>query len=88
MSSEITIKELVGITGKTKSHISQLIKRGVLPPGRKDGRYVYLPRVEAILILRSHVENKLWKPRKSKKVVPAPGSVATGALAPDWSKLL
>lgn len=94
MGSEITASELALYTGKSKSHISQLVKRGILPAGRKEGRFTYFPRVESILILRAHVENKLWKPRKprAKKIMEGafvqiePAIQAT--LAPDWSKLL
>lgn len=65
--SQITISDLAELTGKSKSHISHLVRRGILPAPVKEGRFKYLPRVECILIMGAHVEDTLWKPRPSRK---------------------
>lgn len=96
MSSEITASELCKLTGKTKSHVSHLVKRGILPAGRREGKFVYYPRVESILILHGHEANKYWKPRKSKGrscvVLGEPSTIEVSdydnVARPDWSKLL
>lgn len=59
---EITLTELSKDYGLTVSHLCQLIKRGILPEGRKDGRCTYLPESAAREVLGNHEPGAFWKP--------------------------
>lgn len=63
---EITITELADESGLSVSHIGQLINRGVLPKGRKEGKLRYLPYERSIMIIGIHTKNKHW-PKTFKK---------------------
>jgi hypothetical protein len=58
---EITMSDLARKTGLSVPHICMLIKRGVCPPGRKDGKTVYLPLFESELAL-------MGRKRRGKRV--------------------
>lgn len=64
--SDIAMKELAQASGLSLSHLNKLIKRGILPEGRKEGRTRYLPRVEALLTLASHKENEHWPKARTR----------------------
>jgi len=66
MLVEITLTDLALLTGLSVSHLQQLIRRGILPEGRKgtgaDYRYRYMPKAECLRIIREHsAKNKHWK---------------------------
>ncbi len=66
--SLISITELSKQTGIEASHISHLIRRGILPQGKKEGRFTFLPEAEAKLILATHAPGEHWvKGRKRVK---------------------
>ncbi len=70
MSGEISINDLAAESGRTATCITQLVKRGILPPGRKDGKVRLLPRVESLLILTSQKPGEHWvknRPRPGKR---------------------
>ncbi len=75
MTGEISIQALVeelAQEGKiyTVTNVTQLIKRGHLPRGRKVGTERLLPYVESKLILTSHQPGKHWvenRPRPGKR---------------------
>lgn len=61
MPAEITISELSAETGFSVSHLTHLVRRGILPEGRKEGKSRYLPFVESKLILLAHKPDEHWK---------------------------
>ena len=70
MSGEISVQELAKETGYTVTNIAQLINRGYLPTGRKDGTTRLLPYVESKLILSAHKPGTHWvkdRPRPGKR---------------------
>lgn len=81
---ELTITELSKMTGFTVNHLTQLVRRGVLPPGRKEGQARLLPYNETMQVLVGHEPKKDWGKRKAKKRKTS----AKGVTEPDWSKLL
>lgn len=58
--NEISISELADETGFTVTHLGQLVRRGVLPAGRKDGKFRLLPYARCLMILNTHSKNKHW----------------------------
>lgn len=57
---EITLKELAEEFDLSLSHLAQLIRRGILPPGRKEGKYRIMPADECRLIMRRHTVGEFW----------------------------
>lgn len=58
--TEISLTDLADETGYSANHLNQLIKRGILPQGRKDGRKRMIPRLKAYFILQNHMPHKVW----------------------------
>jgi hypothetical protein len=78
---EVTVKELAAETGYKESNIIQLIKRGYLPQGRKEGNTWLLPYVESKLILMAHKPGQHWVKKR-----PRPGKRKEKPL--EWDQLL
>jgi hypothetical protein len=58
MTETITISELALKTGLSVPHICMLIRRGICPPGVKEGKHVHLPRFEAELAVMGRKRRK------------------------------
>lgn len=67
---EITLTQLSEETGYSVPNLCQMIRRGHLPAGRKDGKVRFLPAAECRIILATQRKAKApWKPRKKKNQV-------------------
>lgn len=66
MEKEITLTTLSILTGLSVEHLCGLIRQGVIPAGRKDGRRRLVPTMECLEKLASHKPGKDWKPRKRR----------------------
>jgi len=59
--SMISVQALAAEYGYSANHIIQLVKRGQLPEGTREGRERYLPEAEARLALSTHQTKEHWK---------------------------
>lgn len=70
---EITLTQLSACTGLSVNHLVQLVRRGILPEGRKglgdDYKSYYVPGVECIRIIAAHEPGQPWKSR-AKETAP------------------
>lgn len=68
---EITLTELSRCTGLSVNHLVQLIKRGILPEGRKgvgaDYKTRYVSAAACIEIITKHRSGTPWQARKPEK---------------------
>lgn len=60
---EITLTQLSEETGYSVPNLCQMIRRGHLPAGRKDGKVRFLPAAEcrAILLASGHKPKSPWR---------------------------
>jgi hypothetical protein len=57
---ETTATQLALESGYSVSTIVRLAKLGFLPDARWEGREVYLPRLESLIILNAHTPGEHW----------------------------
>lgn len=66
---EITVTQLSEQTGINVNHLSQLIFRGILPKGRREGNTRILPAEECLSVIRNHEPGAPWRKRQSRATV-------------------
>lgn len=80
---EVTLSELAEEFGISMSHLVHLIKRGILPIGRREGKFRYMPAVECKIILGAHKNGGHWVQGRSR-----PGKQKAATKKLTWKDLL